>query len=213
MVYEADARLQLYVNGSPEGSISTAAMGSISNGLPTAIGAALAASGVEGTHSQFFGGRLDEVRLSNTARGAGWLWTSFRNMNDPASFHDVGEEESGTPTGVVLATFTAEAGVGKVLLNWETATEIDIAGFNLYRSDAPEGDYIRVNRELIVSQVPGSMQGTVYSWEDADIGFGHTYYYKLETVNIHGAVTVHGPVAATLDTRPTHSTYLPVVTK
>jgi hypothetical protein len=117
------------------------------------------------------------------------------------------------PTAVTLASFSATAAPGKVLLNWETAMELDNGGFNLYRSDTPEGEYIRLNGELIPSQAPGSLEGAVYSWEDREVELGHTYYYKLEAVDIHGVSTLYGPVSATLPARVTYSIYLPLVTK
>jgi hypothetical protein len=38
-------------------------------------------------------GKIDEVRLSNTDRSAGWIETSYNNQSDPSSFHNVGIEE------------------------------------------------------------------------------------------------------------------------
>ena len=213
MVYEADAQLRLYVNGNPEGSISTTSFGSISNSLPTAIGAALAASGVEGTHSQFFDGSMDEVRLSNVARSAGWLWTTFRNQNDPASFYELGGEESWVPTAVTLASFTAEAGTGQITLGWETAVEINNLGFHLYRSGQAAGPYGLLNEALIPSQSPGSMEGGIYTWEDRDVVPGTTYYYRLESVDMHGRRTLYGPVSASPDMTYRYAVYLPLVSR
>ena len=214
MVYEADSQLRLYVNGSPEGSVAASDYGSISNSLPTAVGAALAANGVEGTHSQFFDGSVDEVRLSNTARSAGWLSTSFSNQNNPASFYDIGEEEDRLgPTAVTLAYFWAEGGVGEITLAWETASELDTVGFYLYRSQALNGPYLPLTGDLIPSQAPGSVQGGDYTWVDQDVVPGVTYYYKLEDVDFHGRRTLHGPAQATADARLNHVVYLPLVSR
>jgi hypothetical protein len=117
------------------------------------------------------------------------------------------------PTAVTLASFSATAAPGKILLDWETAVELDNAGFNLYRSDSPDGEYIRLNAELIPSQAPGSLQGAVYRWEDDEVEPGRTYHYKLEDVDIHGVSTLYGPVSATLAARVTYSIYLPLVTR
>ncbi len=56
--------------------------------------------GVEGAdNKQFFDGILDEVKLSDVARGAGWISTSYNNQSDPGAFYSVGslELESGPP--------------------------------------------------------------------------------------------------------------------
>jgi hypothetical protein len=37
---------------------------------------------------------LDEVRVSNTRRSAGWILTEYRNQNAPASFYSVGLEQN-----------------------------------------------------------------------------------------------------------------------
>jgi hypothetical protein len=33
-----------------------------------------------------FAGKIDEVRLSNVARSAGWIWTQYQNQNSPTTF-------------------------------------------------------------------------------------------------------------------------------
>jgi len=119
----------------------------------------------------------------------------------------VGIEEEYDPTAVSLASFTAEPRAGQIRLNWETASEIDIAGFNVYRSDAADGHYSLLNGELIPSQAPGSPQGAVYNWADAEVDPGVAYYYKLEVIDIYGGSTLFGPVSA----RATYSVYLPLV--
>ena len=37
---------------------------------------------------------LDEVRVSNIARSAGWILTEYRNQNAPATFYTVGAEQN-----------------------------------------------------------------------------------------------------------------------
>jgi len=82
------------VDGNVDGTLSVGSMGSISNTLPTGIGAALAADGVEGTRAQFFDGIIDEVRLSDVARTAAWIQTSYNNQGDLGSFYTLGPAEA-----------------------------------------------------------------------------------------------------------------------
>ncbi|MBN1139062.1 MAG: hypothetical protein JXM73_20955, partial [Anaerolineae bacterium] len=49
------------------------------------------------------------------------------------------------PTPVELAAFSAAAHGRDVQVGWETASEIDLVGFNLYRSTAAGGPYVQVN--------------------------------------------------------------------
>jgi hypothetical protein len=41
-----------------------------------------------------WGGYLDEVRLSNSARSAGWIATEYNNQYAPSSFYTEGAEEN-----------------------------------------------------------------------------------------------------------------------
>ena len=80
-----------------------------------------------------------------------------------------------------------------VVVEWSTASELNTAGFNLYRSDTPDGPFIRVNEELIPAS-PDPLIGGFYSFTDADVVAGHTYYYQLEDVETNGTTTRHGPI-------------------
>jgi hypothetical protein len=116
---------------------------------------------------------------------------------------DAGEEvvctfynEEEEPTAITLASFTADASVGSVTLVWETGTEVDNAGFNLYRANAPDGSYTKINDALIAA-TGDPVAGASYSFLDKGIPVG-VYYYKLEDVDLNGTKTLHGPISATV---------------
>ncbi|HQK12556.1 MAG TPA: SdrD B-like domain-containing protein [Anaerolineae bacterium] len=118
------------------------------------------------------------------------------------------------PTAVTLAGFTATTQDDGILLTWETAAELDNAGFNLYRSTAADGPYTLLNDALIPPQFPGEVIGGVYEWLDTDVQPGVVYYYKLEDIDVKGVSTFHGPVTATAraaTTAPRFTVFLPVV--
>jgi hypothetical protein len=114
-----------------------------------------------------------------------------------STIYDIGD-----PTAVTLASFTAEPGEDNILLTWETTIEVNNVGFNLYRSDAAGGPYTQLNDALIPSQAPGSMMGATYTWRDKVVIPGHTYFYKLEDIEVAGGRTYHGPVSAKLSVTP-----------
>ncbi|MFC1591816.1 hypothetical protein ACFL43_04775 [Thermodesulfobacteriota bacterium] len=99
------------------------------------------------------------------------------------------------PTLISLASFDAQAGNGEVLLEWETASEIDNAGFNLYRSE-DGGAYEQINASLIPAEGYPT-EGAVYEFVDSDVKNRTKYSYKLEDVDINGEAVQHGPVSAT----------------
>jgi hypothetical protein len=118
------------------------------------------------------------------------------------------------PTAVTLAGFWVEARGDALVACWETAAEVDLLGFNLYRSDTGElGSLVQLNEGLIPGQAPGSPVGATYEWVDAEVGGGQTYFYLLEDVDVHGQVTRHGPVSATLSPEVLHRIYLPLVNR
>ena len=46
------------------------------------------------SENELFNGIIDEVRISNTARSAGWIATEYNNQYSPSSFYSVGSEET-----------------------------------------------------------------------------------------------------------------------
>lgn len=106
------------------------------------------------------------------------------------------------PTAVELLSFTATGAKNSVILNWETASEIDNLGFNIYRADSLGGERLKINAELIPSNTyPGSPIGASYEYVDtgADLKQGkllpnRTYYYWLADLDIYGESELFGPV-------------------
>jgi len=100
------------------------------------------------------------------------------------------------PTSVELARFEAAFSGAAIQLIWETASEIDNLGFNLYRAESLDGPRAQVNGNLIPSQAVGSVIGASYQFVDEFVQAGTTYSYWLEAVNVYGESTIHGPVSA-----------------
>ncbi len=100
------------------------------------------------------------------------------------------------PTLVELSMLQAVPGDKAVTLLWATASEVDNAGFNIYRQEAAGAKPVKLNEALIPAQgSPAS--GSEYMYLDKGLNNGVTYTYILEDVDINGMVTEHGPVEAT----------------
>jgi len=97
---------------------------------------------------------------------------------------------------MTLKNFNAAAKNRTITLKWCTETEIDNAGFNLYRSESENGSYTKINTSLI-SAKGSSTQGAAYEFADNNVQNRKTYYYKLEDIDLNGTSTMHGPVKAT----------------
>ncbi len=56
---------------------------------------------------------------------------------------------AGVATAVRLASLTAQGSSRSVLVEWETASELDNLGFHLYRGVSADGPWTRLNASLI----------------------------------------------------------------
>lgn len=91
------------------------------------------------------------------------------------------------PTGdpvraaIDLGSFTATPQDGSVLIEWETVTEFDIAGFQVLRSDQENGDFSEIS-PFIQAEGAG-VTGYQYEYTDEDVTNGVTYYYRLQSID------------------------------
>lgn len=101
------------------------------------------------------------------------------------------------PTVVTLISFTITVSDGNVILEWETASEIDNAGFYIKRSEEKDGEYIRIT-DLIPAE-GGERDGATYTFTDKNVEDGVTYYYKLEDIDFSGVSIFRGPISNSPD--------------
>lgn len=101
------------------------------------------------------------------------------------------------PTAVTLGGFEATWAEDGVAVAWETTSEHDTVGFNVWRSTQADAGYVQVNDALIPSVSPGGVSGGAYAFTDQDAVPGTTYYYKLQELEVSGALNWYGPVSVT----------------
>lgn len=106
---------------------------------------------------------------------------------------DIGADDVLGTTAVELTSFTATGNDSDVLLEWETGSELDNLGFQLYRSSSEEGPYERITTRLIPG-LGSSPAGARYRYRDAAVENGRSYYYELEDIETTGKTERHGPV-------------------
>ena len=100
------------------------------------------------------------------------------------------------PTGITLASFSGFPYWNGVALNWQTASELSLAGFSLYRSETLNGVRVPVMTG-IGPQLPGTVEGASYQWFDLGLVPFKTYYYWLEVLSIDGSSDIVDPVSIT----------------
>ncbi len=128
------------------------------------------------------------------ATGQGDSWLSNNSNNYVATF----TTDAGLP--VELTTFTAFTKEKEVILNWETATEVNNYGFYVERASAP----LSINSEMQwheISFVEGhgnSNSPKTYSYLDNSVNSGK-YKYRLKQVDIDGSFEYSETVEVNLE--------------
>lgn len=120
---------------------------------------------------------------------------------------------NGAPTSVELVSFAATPGGSTTVLTWETASELNVLGFNLYRAPEHDPNRIKLNTTVIPVQVPGSSQGATYTYTDDDAVPDTTYLYWLESITTDGISTLYDPISVTVSSEQpgAYQIFLPFV--
>ncbi len=146
---------------------------------------------LSGAATQFTNGAATATYTADATPGSGSADATADNQTVTVNFN--------VPLAVLLAGFSAQGQADRVLVQWDTVSEMGNLGFNLWRGATPDEPDTQLNTSLIPSQAPGSTLGYSYQWTDqANLVAGTTYFYWLEDVDANGGVTRHGPVSATL---------------
>ena len=187
--------LKVYVDGGSLGSGTNASFnGNMDSGTNIGFGTITLDSYY---FPAFLNGSLDEIRISKIDRSAtaGWIATEFNNQSAPGSFYALAAEESNPPTIITLSSFSVSPAADGVHIDWQTKSEVDNLGFNLYRT-APDGTgAVKLNGSLIPGLVSAA-SGKDYTYTDTAIRGGTTICYMLEDIDLHQQSTYHGPACA-----------------
>jgi len=109
--------------------------------------------------------------------------------------------DTGTATlPVELSAFTAtfDATNGYTSIEWTTASENDVIGFNVYRSTEDEFDTSKKINAGIIAGHGTTTEMNEYEFVDIDqLYFGTTYYYWLESVEFGGTSVVYSEISLT----------------
>jgi hypothetical protein len=84
-------------------------------------------------------------------------------------------------------------GRSTVVVEWDTASELDTAGYHVGRSDQIDGPFVRISQALIPAALDPSAGGR-YSFTDSQVTSGHNYYYRLEIVEMDGSTSYSDPI-------------------
>ncbi|HWQ84158.1 MAG TPA: hypothetical protein VN363_06295, partial [Anaerolineales bacterium] len=97
-------------------------------------------------------------------------------------------------TAVTLLRLTAIGRINNILIEWETATEFNNAGFFVWASDSADGTFNPIS-DFIEAEGDG-VTGAVYGFVDSDVQAAIPKYYKLEAIELNQESEFFGPVSA-----------------
>ncbi|KAA3606535.1 MAG: T9SS C-terminal target domain-containing protein [Calditrichaeota bacterium] len=111
---------------------------------------------------------------------------------------------SDNPLPVEILDFRAFVSEGNVALNWETQSEVENAGFEVYRKSEKEEDFKLISSFKTNTELKGlgtSAQGKIYSFTDENVILGETYFYKLVDVSFNGEKESHNEILITVESQ------------
>ena len=94
-------------------------------------------------------------------------------------------KEGGEPLPVTLSSFLAELTGAGVVLKWVTQSEVDNAGFYIYRSETRDDTFKLVTPQHIQGAGTTSQRHT-YTWTDTTAKPNIAYYYQIEDISHAG---------------------------
>lgn len=116
----------------------------------------------------------------------------------------VGQEETATPTpiptavlpptAIELVSMSAELQDGVVLVSWETSSEIETLGFNVWRSTNGSRQSAMKLTETVIPSRGRTDSGAAYEYLDTTAQSGVHYTYWIEEIELSGATTDAGSV-------------------
>ena len=129
------------------------------------------------------------------AGNAGWILASESPLGLSEGTYYGNRTDSGTPgyraggpVPVSLSKFRPERlDSGAVVVRWITESELNNAGFNILRSETRDGEFTKLNTNLIAGQGTIS-ERTVYEYADTSAKPNVVYYYQIEDVSLDGKV-------------------------
>ncbi len=94
---------------------------------------------------------------------------------------------------VELISFNATSKDGSVIIEWETKSETNNLGFEVYRSETKDGVYSRVTKQMIKGAGTSENKNN-YNLIDKTVEVNKHYFYKLVNIDYSGEIHINGPV-------------------
>lgn len=161
--------------------------------------------GISGTSyfPDHFPGKIDDVRISSTARSADWIKTEFNNQNAPATFYTTANEEALTvpnaPTSLILTSGNTQIG-----LSWTAPVNTGNLTLTDYVVDfkATASSSWSTFADAVSTSTAGNVTGLIN---------GTSYDFRVSAVNAVGQGDPSNVASATPATIPVAPTSISAV--
>jgi hypothetical protein len=104
-----------------------------------------------------------------------------------------GKSAPSGPTPAQVSSFDATSGRAGATLQWKTASETEILGFNVWRYRGAKG--VKVNQTLVRAKRSGEPKGASYRYVDPVAGAKRGLTYRLQLVDLKGKRTWYAAFA------------------
>ena len=132
-------------------------------------------------------GTMEEAWVSADATNLAWA-ISHTYYGSPDDYGTPGFRAGG-PLPVSLSKFRPERlDDGSIVVRWVTESELDNAGFNILRGETKDGEFTKLNAQLIAGNGTTSERNT-YEFSDTSAKPNVVYYYQIQDVSLDGDVT------------------------
>jgi 6-phosphogluconolactonase (cycloisomerase 2 family) len=180
--------LSLYVNKTAEGTPDAVASNPVTQTAPLMIGRENSS-----TTPRYWNGKLDEIRISNSARNTSWINTTYNTISNPSSFFSFGPQKTMNVAPTQSNPSPANGATGQSLNPTLaiTVNDTNVDTMNVtFRTNA-SGSWVTIGSNNSVyngtyRQTPSTMSNynTIYYWSanvtDGSLWTNATYHFTTD---------------------------------
>jgi hypothetical protein len=124
------------------------------------------------------------------------VWLLIRNLDSssPANYSYTAYREKGFPFDLTAFEAFASDDGGTIQINWETASESRLFGYNLLRT-REDGEMALIVNPVWIPGLGNPTAPTSYRFNDTSVEAGTGYTYRLQGITKDGLATLSSPVA------------------
>jgi len=140
---------------------------------------------------------LVHIRISDATDAASYFENPGNDPEGPVIDWSVSNQDPGDvslPVEITGISASASSREG-VVLSWSTGSEVNCAGFHVWRGESRNGGYEKITTALIEGQ-GNSSSARHYTYADRNVETDVLYWYRIEEIGTDGSSRFFGPISA-----------------